>query len=169
VRRRGLVNLIVVGLLVLAAVLALTGPTSPLAPLLSPLSYENATLSIHDENDTELATVDVRVADTERERYVGLSNTVSLADGEGMLFVHPESGTYPYVMRDMAFPIDIVFAGENGTITTIHHAPLPGNPSDPLKQYRGQGQYVLEVPYGWTNASGISVGDRLSIPESVAE
>ncbi|CCQ33955.1 putative ACR protein [Halorhabdus tiamatea SARL4B] len=166
--RSQVLNLLAVALLVLAAVLALTGPTSPLAPLLSPLSYENATLSIHDENGTELGTVDVRVADTERERYVGLSNTESLAEGEGMLFVHPESGSYAYVMRNMAFPIDIVFAGENGTITTIHHAQLPENPDNPQQRYRGQGQYVLEVPYGWTNSTGIHPGDRVSIPDSVA-
>lgn len=168
-RRSRVLNLLAVALLVLAAVLALTGPTSPLAPLLSPLSYENATLSIHDETGTELATVDVRVADTERERYVGLSKTDSLADGEGMLFVHPESGTYAYVMREMAFPIDIVFIDANGTITTIHHAQLPENPSDPQQRYRGQGQYVLEVPDGWTKESGIEPGDRVSIPESVTK
>ncbi|WEL22694.1 DUF192 domain-containing protein [Halorhabdus sp. BNX81] len=166
--RSRLVNLVVVALLVLAAVLALTGPTSPLAPLLSPLSYENATLSIHDENGSDLTTVDVRVADTERERYVGLSETDSLPDGEGMLFVHPESGTYPYVMRNMSFPLDILFLDTHGTITTIHHARLPENPSDPQQQYRGQGQYVLEVPHGWTNSTGIDPGDRVSIPDFVA-
>ena len=165
--RRRLVNLLVVALLVLAAALVLTGPTSPLAPLFSPLSYENATLSIQDTNGDELASVDVRVADTERERYVGLSQTDSLAAGEGMLFVHPESGTYPYVMREMAFPIDIVFIDANGTITTIHHARLPENPSDPGRQYRGQGRYVLEVPLGWTNATGAEVGDHVSIPDAV--
>lgn len=162
-----LVDVLVVVLLALATVLSLTGPTSPLAPILSPLSYEEPTISISDENGTELATVDVRVADTDRERYIGLSRTESLSDGEGMLFVHAESGTYPYVMRNMAFPIDIVFIDTNGTITTIHHAELPADPSDPQQQYWGEGQYVLEVPYGWTNETGIETGDHVSIPESV--
>ncbi|MFW5956643.1 MAG: DUF192 domain-containing protein [Halorhabdus sp.] len=154
--------------------MVLASPTGPLAPWLHPLDYGEATVTIQDENGTSLATVDVRIADTERERYVGLSETETLEDGEGMLFVHENTGTHAYVMPDdddrtMSFPLDIVFIDADGRITTIHHAHLAENARNPDRRYRGQGRYVLEVPYGWTNETGIAVGDRVSIPDSVRD
>lgn len=129
-------------------------------------SDERATVTVRDEDGTRLATVRVRIADTWTERHEGLSGAESLDDGEGMLFVHDKSGTRAYVMRDMAFPLDIVFIGADGTITTVHHAPLPpeGTPNNELTRYRGRGKYVLEVPYGYTNRTGIGVGDRVVVP-----
>jgi uncharacterized membrane protein (UPF0127 family) len=161
--------LVVVGLLLLAAGFWLTSPTGPLADILHPLEYEEATLDVTDENGSDLATVDVRIADTERERYVGLSQTDSLDDDEGMLFVFPEAGEHEFVMRDMAFPLDIVFVAPNGTITTIRHAPVPpeGTAAGDLTRYPGTGKYVLEVPRGFTNRTGIDVGDEVAVPEGV--
>ena len=118
------------------------------------------TVAVDDEDGTTLGTVQVRVADTFRERYTGLSNTESLGPNEGMLFVHDEEGEHAYVMRDMAFPIDIVFVDANRTITAIHHAETE---SRPYTRYRGTGKYVLEVPYGWTTDHGVEVGDRVRI------
>lgn len=132
-------------------------------------SYGNATVTVADENGTELTAVDVRLADTDAKRYVGLSETASLEPGQGMLFVHDRAGQYAYVMRNMSFPLDIVFAAPNGTITTIHHAAVePDASSGELTSYEGRGTYVLEVPRGYTNTTGIAVGDELRIPEDVA-
>lgn len=135
------------------------------AGLLDTGSYERATVSVADENGDRLATVDVRVADSYQKRYTGLSNTSSLDADEGMLFVHDQPGTHAYVMRDMAFPLDILFVAPNGTVTEIHHARLPpaGTSDSELTRYRGTGKYVLEVPYGYTNETGISVGDTVEI------
>jgi hypothetical protein len=135
------------------------------AGLLTSSEYDRTTVTVSDANGTTLATVDVRVADTFEKRYTGLSNTDSLADGDGMLFVHGNAGTHSYVMRDMAFSLDILFIAPNGTITTIHHAERPpaDTPNSELTEYRGYGQYVLEVPYGYTNRTGIDEGDTVEI------
>ncbi|MUV88730.1 DUF192 domain-containing protein [Halapricum sp. CBA1109] len=162
--------LTVVSLALIAAVAALwlTSPTGPLAGVFHPLDYEETTVTLADDNGTELAAVDVRVAESDRELYVGLSETGSLDTGEGMLFVHDSPGEYGYVMRNMSFPLDILFVAENGTITTVHHAPVPGDSSsDDLREYPGEGRYVLEVPRGYANATGVGVGDRVGIPDSV--
>lgn len=125
--------------------------------------YERTTVTVL-ANSNELATVDVRVADTFQKRYVGLSSTESLDRGEGMLFVHDSAGQHGYVMRDMDFPLDIIFIAPNGTITTIHHAPLdPDTTEDDLTPYRGSGKYILEVPYGYTNETGVETGNRIRI------
>lgn len=166
--RNRLVTLVAVVTVLLVVGFWALHPTGPLGGLLHPLEYEETTVALTDRNGSELATVDVRVADSERERYVGLSETASLPEGEGMLFVFPESGRHEFVMRGMDFPLDIVFAAPNGTITAIHHAPVPEQtPEDDLRRYPGTGQYVLEVPRGYTNTTGVGVGDRLGLPEDV--
>lgn len=129
---------------------------------LSSGNYERTTVTVGEDgtNDT-LATVNVRVADTFEKRYTGLSNTESLDDDEGMLFVHDSEGQHAYVMRDMNFSLDIVFIDANGTITAIHHARLPDDPDGQLTRYEGRGKYVLEVPHNYTIRHGIRVGDRV--------
>ncbi|MFC6975151.1 DUF192 domain-containing protein [Halomicroarcula sp. GCM10025709] len=115
-----------------------------------------------------LATVEVRIADTTTKRYVGLSETDELGPDEGMLFVHDEADTHAYVMRNMSFPLDIIFVDADGTITTIHHASLPPPGDETLRRYEGRGKYVLEVNRGWTNRTGVEVGDRVELPAGVA-
>ncbi|WP_299332611.1 DUF192 domain-containing protein [Haloplanus sp.] len=126
--------------------------------------YETTTVDLVDADGTRLATVDAWIADSYPKRYTGLSDTSALENGQGMLFVHDQEGTHAYVMREMAFPLDMVFIAANGTITTIHHAPLPSEDSDGgLTRYSGRAKYVLEVPMGYTNETGVEVGDRVVI------
>ncbi|WP_419181131.1 DUF192 domain-containing protein [Haloarcula litorea] len=130
---------------------------------------EATTVAAQSVDGKRLATVEVRIAATASQRYVGLSETASLAPDEGMLFVHDEVDSHAYVMRNMSFPLDIVFVDADGTVTTIHHAALPpaGTGNEDLRRYRGRGKYVLEVNRGWTNRTGVEVGDRVVVPEGV--
>lgn len=120
-----------------------------------------ATVTITDERGATLATVEAEVADTASERYTGLSDHQSLGKHEGMLFVFNSEKTRSFVMREMAFPIDMIFVGANGEITTIHEAPVE-NDSD-LTNYRGDAKWVLEVNYGYAAEHGIEAGDRVEI------
>ena len=147
-----------VWLLALAAVALLAGGTLAVTTGALTGDYERTTVTIVD-GDTDLASVDARIADTPLKRYTGLSATDSLGPNEGMLFVHDSNGRRGYVMRGMAFPIDIVFIDTNGTITTIHHAPV-----DADQRFYGEGRYVLEVPHHYTTDNDIAVGDRAEIP-----
>ncbi|MFB6195404.1 MAG: DUF192 domain-containing protein [Haloplanus sp.] len=140
--------------------------TEPGTPVSTPgASYATTTVELVDDNGTRLATVDVWVADSFTKRYVGLSRTTALEPGQGMLFIHDSEERRAYVMRKMDFPLDIVFVAANGTITTIHHAPLPpeGVTGHELTKYSGRAKYVLEVPMGYTNRTGVDVGDSVRI------
>ncbi|WP_336345329.1 DUF192 domain-containing protein [Halalkalicoccus ordinarius] len=123
-------------------------------------SEDRATVTITD-GDEELAVVDSEVADGSRERYTGLSDHESLAEDEGMLFVFENEDERSFVMRDMAFPLDILFIDADGRITTIHEAPTEEG-SD-LTSYRGEAKWVLEVNYGYADERGIEEGDRVDI------
>jgi len=126
--------------------------------------HDGATVTLVDEDETTLTTVDAEVADSRKERIRGLSEHESLDDGEGMLFVHDEEGTQTYVMREMDFPIDMVFVAANGTVTKVASAPAPGPDEDGESITRsGQARYVLEVPRGYADEVGLSAGDQVHI------
>ncbi|WP_420182109.1 DUF192 domain-containing protein [Haloarcula sp. KBTZ06] len=190
-QRPAVIVLGLVGLLVAAAVVLQTGLW---IEVLGTGEYEEGTVTVREASDAvtptatqpstdtsmpettiaareqeagePLGTVEVRIAQTFDQRYVGLSKTESLGPDEGMLFVHDEEGQHTYVMRNMSFPIDIIFIDANGTITAIHHAPLPpgGTSESGLTGYEGRGKYVLEVNRGWANRTGVEVGDRVELP-----
>lgn len=123
--------------------------------------YETTEVRVQSDGE-ELGSVTAAIADTGSLRYTGLSDTESLPEDRGMLFVFETADTQPFVMREMDFGIDIVFADVNGEITEIHHAPEPGpNENGENQEYPGFGQYVLEVNYDWTTDRGIETGDRL--------
>lgn len=155
------IGVALVGMIV-ALVLVATGFVAVPAP--GSDSYEHATVTIYDENDTRLGRVDVRIADTQWKRYTGLSDTSNLPENEGMLFTYDAPADHTYVMRGMDFGIDIVYIGADGHITKIHHAPEPPEGADGNDyQYPGHGQYVLEVNHNWTTRHGIEEGDRVVI------
>ena len=151
-----------IGIAAALALLVLAGVAAAATnPALLITGYDTTAVEAVDGDTGEsLATVEARVADGFVKRYVGLSATDELAAGEGMLFVHGASAERAYVMRDMAFPIDIVFADANGTVTRIHEAEPE---SAPLTRYEGTGRYVLEAPRGWSDRHGVAPGDRLVI------
>ena len=131
--------------------------------------YSRSTLELVDVSGETLSVIEVRIADTPEELYRGLSETDSLGRKEGMLFVHESSGVRAYVMRNMAFPLDIVFISADGTVTEIQRADLPPDGADDadLERYYGRGKYVLEIPMGTAEEIGLSEGDRVVIPSSV--
>lgn len=123
--------------------------------------YDTTAVSVESDGE-EVGSVTAAIADTPDLRYTGLSDTESLPENRGMLFIFDNADSHTFVMREMDFPIDIVYADVDGTITEIHHAPAPGPNEDGNDQrYPGFGQYVLEVNYNWTTDRGIETGDRL--------
>lgn len=151
---------------VLAALLAvgLGGPAVDTPGARADIEPE-ATVAFVDEDGAELGRVEVAVADTPDERYRGLSDTDPLPLDTGMLFVFDREAERTFVMRRMHYPIDMVFVGADGRVTTIHHAETEPNddPGDDLTPYPGRAKWVVEVPYEWTTEHGVEPGDRIQI------
>ncbi len=114
-------------------------------------------------NGTVLARVDAFIAASPVSRRIGLRETESLADGEGMIFVHGSEANWSYSVAGVGYPLDILFARTGGEITTIHHTPTTVE-ADGDRRFAGRGQYVLQVPHGYVNRTGVTVGDCLAIP-----
>jgi uncharacterized membrane protein (UPF0127 family) len=141
-------------------------PTPEATPSETPVEihhdYETTEVTVRSSDSEVLGRVTAAIADTRDLRYLGLSDTESLPEDRGMLFVYDEVQELTFVMREMDFPIDIVYADDEGIITTIHHARAPGPDEDGNDlQYPGRGQYVLEVNQHWTTERGVEGGDVL--------
>ncbi|OGD67316.1 hypothetical protein A2442_00930 [Candidatus Campbellbacteria bacterium RIFOXYC2_FULL_35_25] len=100
----------------------------------------------------------ISIADTALERARGLSNKISLPKEEGLLFVFNEIGVYHFWMKDMNFPIDIIWIGEDYKIVYIKENALPEsypekfNPNQPAL-------YVLEINAGMVSENEIKIED----------
>ncbi len=94
----------------------------------------------------------------------GLSGKSTLLPTEGMLFVFPTEGFHGIWMKDMQFPIDILWIGSDGRIIDIAKNVTPDSyPSkfEPTQPAR----YVIEVNAYFADSFNISVGDHVEIPE----
>jgi len=104
----------------------------------------------------------VYIADTDYLRNKGLSETSSLASNYGMLFVFPEDDLYGFWMKDMFFPIDIIWIDKNLVIVHIETNVLPETypkvffPSVPAR-------YVLELSAGQSDFLKLKIGDSIKI------
>lgn len=98
----------------------------------------------------------VRVADDESERTKGLSGTDNLPTGEGMLFVFDHEGYWPIWMKDMKYPIDIVWLNQDKRVLSVDRNVKPESYPDVYMSY-GMAKYAVEVPAG--TASGVEVGE----------
>ena len=101
------------------------------------------------------------VADPE-SRAQGLMYRDHLGDGNGMLFFFPESGEYPFWMKNTRIPLDMIWIDANRRIAAIHHQVPPCRIVDcPSYPPNANSQYVLEVDGGVAKQHGLKVGDAL--------
>ena len=103
----------------------------------------------------------VEFADTPAERMQGLSGRDGLGVNEGMLFAFDEPGTHGFWMKDMKFPIDIIWISNNEVIYVSSNLnpdsyPTIFSPPEPVSQ-------VLEVKAGTILRLNVVEGDKVFI------
>lgn len=110
----------------------------------------------------------VELADTPDLRANGLSGRPELTIDEAMLFRFDEPAQHGIWMKEMLFPLDILWADESGKIVTIEKNVSPQTCPQPFSQDNCQvfssGQpalYVLEILAGQVDANDINVGDTI--------
>lgn len=108
--------------------------------------------------------IDVKVdlATTPVERSRGLSGREGLISGTGMFFVFEISGQYGFWMKDMLFPIDIIWINQEKKIIHIEKNLSPDT-YPTIFTSEQDAKYVLEVPAGFSDQQKIKVGNSLEI------
>ena len=111
------------------------------------------------------ASVRVDIADTPTLRERGLSGRKLLLDDQGMYFIFDHPDVYPFWMKEMNFPIDIIWIGEHMSVVDITKSASPSSfPQTFVSSVSAL--YVLEVQAGFAERHGIKIGDQVVLLDS---
>ncbi len=104
----------------------------------------------------------VKVLTTTEDLRKGLSGTVSLAPAEGRLFVFSGDGYRGIWMKDMLFPIDIIWVDAEGIIVSIEENVRPDTFPKTFEPPR-PARFVIETNSYFATSFNIRVGDRVEV------
>jgi hypothetical protein len=111
--------------------------------------------------------ITAEVADTDEKRELGLSYRSSLDENSGMLFVFESPRIAYFWMKDMNFPLDIIWILDNKVIDIDKNVPIPkvGISLNQLPTYSPSEKinYALEVNAGFADKNKIKAGDEVGI------
>lgn len=106
--------------------------------------------------------LEVKIADDAIERSKGLSGVSGISTDWGMLFVFETPGVYAFWMKDMNFPIDIIWFDETGKVVYIKKDVQPESyPESFVPPKEKTSKYVLEVFSGFSNSHNLKIGDAI--------
>lgn len=103
--------------------------------------------------------------DAERER--GLSGTGSLPDDQAMLFVFQRDSQWGMWMKDMQYPIDIVWLNSDRRVVYMVKDAQPSSYPDTVYRPGVGSRYVIELPSGTIERTGIVEGDLATLPSGI--
>lgn len=105
----------------------------------------------------------LEVARTPKQWEHGLSDRADLGALDGMLFIFPQAHVPLFWMKNMQFPLDIIWVS-GGKVVDITNS-VPVSESDQLPTYSPTVPVdtVLETRAGWAEENGIVIGDLLTL------
>lgn len=107
--------------------------------------------------------INLLLAKSEKDRMKGLSGRNNLPEDQGMLFIFEKKGKYGFWMRDMKFPIDIIYIDNNTVVYLVENAPS-GAQAPNLTVYTpdSEANRVLELNAGGAKKYGIKKGTKIT-------
>ncbi|NTV29258.1 MAG: DUF192 domain-containing protein [Candidatus Omnitrophica bacterium] len=106
----------------------------------------------------------VEVVDTTEGRAQGLMGRSGIADGKGMWFVFPEPGVYGFWMKNVSFPLDMIWLDPDYLVVHVEKN-VPPCLQDPCPDYNPgvSALYVLEIAGGTLDHLKLRPGDRAKL------
>ncbi|MEN5181459.1 DUF192 domain-containing protein [Comamonas sp. 4034] len=102
--------------------------------------------------------IHAQVAQTPRQREVGLMHRKEMPAAEGMLFVFEQPAMQCFWMKNTLLPLTAAFVADDGTIVNLADMqPMTEDSHCSRKPVR----YVLEMNQGWFKQKGIAEGAQL--------
>ncbi len=120
-----------------------------------------ATLKVRDVQIT------IEIADTESALAHGLSDRPSLPSDRGMLFIFPTVEPHSFWMKDMHFPLDMIWINNNQIVAITDRIPPPAETGG-VPQIVSPGvptDKVLEVNAGFAKQHNIQIGDTIVLQQ----
>lgn len=103
----------------------------------------------------------VFIADTPELRSRGLSEKTGLPTGFGMEFVFETPGSYGFWMKDMKFPLDIIWVRDSLIVDVWENAQPPTGAYIPSYSPKGDADRVYEFGAGFVKERELMIGDQV--------
>ncbi len=110
--------------------------------------------------------LDVQIADTPDRMTEGLQFQKPLTYNQGMIFVFAEPQIVSMWMKDMQFPLDMIWFDNNRNVVHIEKNLSPCNDTLPCQVYDGDRQdtkYVLEVTSGFVDKFNVTGKSKMTV------
>ncbi len=132
-----------------------------------PPSNTTAARPAHYRVSVGTATVDAEAADTPQTQESGLMNRAGLDPNAGVLFLFSRAERQGLWMKNMRFPIDIVFITEDLRVLQVY-AEVPPCAAEPCPTYVSDAPvlYTLEVNAGFCARHNIVSGAPVTVTPS---
>ena len=117
------------------------------------------------------ATYAVDLAILPEERQQGLSGRESMPQDSGMLFVFEEERVLHFWMKEMHFPLDIIWIDARCSLLEVAAnvpPPYAGNDDIPRVHSPSPARFVLEVNAGEAARNGLQAGDQIEFLGAIA-
>ncbi len=123
-------------------------------------------MNTSDENLVEVqignVVIQAEVADNSIERVRGLLGREELPENTGMLFIFDKPGFHGIWMKDMLFPIDIVWISEDFIVVHIEEDISPETYPEVFEPGE-EARYILETNAGFAAENNVLLGETISI------
>lgn len=100
-------------------------------------------------------------ATTPKQWEHGLSDRLDLGSSDGMLFIFPQSHVPIFWMKDMHFPIDIIWLSDGKVLDITPGVPVQTGGKLVTYSPSAAVNMVLETRAGWAQENGVKLGDIL--------
>ena len=97
-----------------------------------------------------------KLALTDITRTKGLSGTKEITADEALLMVFPSEGKWGIWMKDMNFPIDIVWLNKNKKVIYIVKNAPPSDSTATVFAPNNPAKYIVELPAGTVDSKSIT-------------
>jgi len=110
-------------------------------------------------------TFKLMIASSQKEKEVGLSETKSLLQDQGMIFLFEKPDYYSFWMKNMTFSIDIIYINKDEIVAiqsnvqppkSLIESPIIYTPIEPSDK-------VLEIQAGLSEKYSFKKGDKIKI------
>lgn len=169
------ITMTLVSIFLLATGCDQTQTNSDSVPSPSPSSAATVDLITPKLNPTQTATIgghtfNVQIAKTETEQAQGLSSISSIKNTEGMLFLFNPPSQPTFWMKNMRFPIDILWIRNNKVIAINENLPIPtvgkGTRQLPLYVPPTDIDAALEIRSGMAQSYNLHTGDSVAYDDT---
>jgi uncharacterized protein len=106
--------------------------------------------------------LNAEVANNPTTRAKGLGGRPCIETNQAMLFVFDRSDTYSMWMKDMKFPIDMVWVSANHRAVAVQHDIAPSTYPDSYINKDQPALYVLELQAGRSQSLHIGLGTPIN-------